>query len=482
MKKTLFQTVFSCVTLTFFIFTPSLVMAEGAAAAASADAAPASGGASAATLALPEVPKLYQWESQYAGNKTVLIYLKEYGKRISNCYEKYNEAVVYAQAQLLSTEASYISEKEKTGILSGVKASKGCSDAHSKIMSALKEKKMQCHTSMRYPSDKLICEGMDPEKLPKPAPNDPGEERDWDKARKYFAELRSHCEKHYIEIAGHFGSNQIASYQVGSSCAETWNTLKTGAAIGAVAGGGLLLYKNHEDKKEKKEKAAQAAAAEAAAKKKAEDEFQNGIASDGTNCKSPDTYKKDICEPVLLNYCGKSENSKGPGCMAFSSHYCAAADAAQGFCLAVTSEGYCSQSGEMIDQSPACEWVNSRPSSCARSPEGIECLTKLTPAQLDEKCPQFPNDPLCQAHMAGRVVVQPPESTSAESASNADAALASSRGGELNKLVESTTPGLSSTDQSSLAADGSSSEGNVWRSNSAAYAALCKRGQLVNCQ
>jgi hypothetical protein len=244
------------------------------------------------------------------------------------------------------------------------------------------------------------------------------------------------------------------------SAGHTMHMIKVGAVVGGAAIVGGILYKDHKDHKKAEEK-----------KEKVEDDFQNGIAknADGTttNCLTTTTYKNAECQPVMLNYCAKTDNAGKAGCTAFNNAYCSAADATQAYCASTAAQEYCKQEGDVIGQSPACQWMSARPSSCARTPQDVKCLTAMSPAQLDAECPKFPNDPLCKAYKSGKVVTQPGNTT--------DVTLRPVMGGTpeasgLNGLVNSQT--LSSTTETA----------SVWHTNSAAYRTLCAKGELINCK
>lgn len=274
---------------------------------------------------------------------------------------------------------------------------------------------------------------------------------------KLMETMGKFCTAHFDSMFTKIREQADESRKYALAAGATANKIKIGAAVGGAAIVGGLLYKSHEDKKEEKEKREQQAA-----------NLAKGIAPDGTNCVTPDTFTAPQCKSILINYCSKSENANKPGCGAFNNHYCAASDAPQAYCLGNSARNYCRQSGDLIGQSPACQWVSGMPASCAKSPEDMKCLTNLTPAQLEAQCPNFPNDPLCQAHGSGKVVTQPAGGDSVGTV-GASAKMASAGTG-LNDIV-------GQVDQSSMASEND----NLWRGNSAAYDTLCKRGQLVNC-
>jgi len=240
------------------------------------------------------------------------------------------------------------------------------------------------------------------------------------------------------------------------SATDTMNAFATGAAIGSAALVGGVMYKNKKDDDEAKDK-----------KKKREKEFESGVArnEDGTttNCISQNTYTNPECKPVLLNYCAKDENASKGGCIAFANSYCSAEDAAQAYCVSKQAAEYCKQQGPYIGQSPACQWIAARPADCKRNPENINCLANVTPSALQTACADFPNDPLCAANAAGKVVTQSFGATAVTGFANA-----SGGSGALNDLV-------GQSDQSSITSQ------SVWRTNSAAYEKLCAQGQMVGC-
>lgn len=247
----------------------------------------------------------------------------------------------------------------------------------------------------------------------------------------------------------------------------TDNLKKVG--IGAAAGAGAMYFLNSsKDKKEKdkKEKEEQANATQQATADQKEKDFQNGYAYNASgvrvNCQSAAEFSTPECKSVLLNFCGKDENSNNASCNAFASNYCSGADASQSFCLNQSVRLYCAQTGPYISANPSCQWISARPTNCSRQPESSACLLNWTAAKISEECPKYPYDPLCKAHKEGKKVLQ------LESAAAAVADL-NATGGGLNSIINS-------TDQASA-----SSSVNLFGAGSAAIADLCATGQLTNC-
>lgn len=268
--------------------------------------------------------------------------------------------------------------------------------------------------------------------------------------------LATSCEQNHTAVLTQF--REARAQAVAIRTGATVTALKFAAGAAAV-GGGVVLLNMKKDKDEKDDKKKEA--------KKKDAEFQSGTTynaqGEKINCLLPETFADAECRPVLLNYCGKAENSSKAGCEAFRNSYCNDADAPQAYCLASSAKNYCGQAVAGVDktQSPSCLWMSGRPSSCIKNPEEIQCLTKMSPEQLTSTCQNFLSDPLCQAHLMGRVVTQPTGTTWSRGAASTN-----SESG-LNGLVGS--------------ASQSSTGGSLLGSQTSTYKSLCASGQLVNC-
>jgi hypothetical protein len=343
--------------------------------------------------------------------------------------------------------------------MSNAKLSKKFSDKSSQGVKTYKEILLSIESAYQANNKEgNICKRFcGPENLPAEPVEDEQKIAQFQSARAALEKLRDACSNNYQASKSIVGSKITVAAGAADSAGNTWKAFKWGAGIGAAAIVGGIVYKDKQDDKKEKEK-----------KKKLEKEFESGIArkEDGTktNCLTPGTYANPECKPVLQNYCSKDENAHKGGCVAFQNKICSEADASQSYCVGKDVKAYCKQEGPLIAQSPACIWVSGRPKSCDTDPENVQCLTTMTPAQLNAECPKFPNDPLCQAHLAGKVVTQP----MSESAAAEYATTNTNSAGGINNLI-------GSSDQSSITAQSN------WKSTSSAYRKLCANKQLRGC-
>ena len=239
------------------------------------------------------------------------------------------------------------------------------------------------------------------------------------------------------------------------SAGKTARGFKTAAIIGGVGAAGIttaLIIKGNKKEKRKKEEAAA--------------DFEKGVITDAkgkkTDCLTPSTFNKSECKPALFNFCAKEENQNNPGCSAFANHVCSGSEASQSYCTAKSAKAYCSQQGSVIGSSPTCQWLASRPASCATNPENIACLAKVSNETLSAQCGSFPNDPLCLQHQQGTLLTQPQDSQLVQ-------ATTTSNSGSLNNLVSGGGRGVASTTLAKT---------DVFGSNSQALLSLCKSGDL----
>jgi hypothetical protein len=276
------------------------------------------------------------------------------------------------------------------------------------------------------------------------------------------------CLEKERKIAINIKSAKLEATRLAVDFGKTAKSIKIGAAVTAAVVGGAVMYKNHRDDKK-----------EEARKEEIKRNYENGIIvtdkGEQLNCLTDNTYNSLECRPAMFNYCGKSANSGKAGCTAFANSYCATANASQAYCMARSAKTYCAQTGALIPQSPACEWMAARPTTCNAQPENLQCLTSATPAQLTTKCATYPSDPLCQAFRAGKVVTQPAGS----SFSSEGTAVATSTGTgttTLNGLVSGTTGATNGSTTSS-----STSGTSLLGSATTPMQRMCAAGQLTNC-
>jgi hypothetical protein len=276
-------------------------------------------------------------------------------------------------------------------------------------------------------------------------------------AKGFLAEHRNICNKQYAMMNEKFTTAIDASQQIHKTGNQTWRAFLKGSALaGAAVVGTVLIVDHMHDKKDKKKA------------KQRERDFQNGIAiteeGQKLNCLTQENYLNKECQPVMFNYCGKTENVEKAGCVAFNVGYCNTPDSAQAYCISGAATTYCKKDG--VTENPSCQWLAARPASCAKEPNNISCLTKMTPDELTAECPKYPNDPLCLAHVAGKVVSQPTGSTW----SSGDTAYVGKGG---RRGTGGSLEGITTLDQASRAPGKS-----LWQSNSSAYGGLCASGQL----
>ncbi len=262
-------------------------------------------------------------------------------------------------------------------------------------------------------------------------------------------------------------STQASSY---STCLSHWKTgAKIAAGVGAVALG-VAAYNRHQD---------------ANHREKLTNEVNNAIIhnADGTttDCKLTTTYSSAACQPALLAYCSKPQNSAMPGCGAFTQSYCSGANASMSFCLAGSARSYCAAPGPMTAQSPACVWMSNLPASCSSGAGAgsINCLSAQSPTQLASLCPNFPTDPLCQAYNSGQVVTQP--------STGAGMPVAGAPGTSTTLPVANGTATSASTGTTSAAGGfgtvtSRSASTNLFVGNSSTLSSLCAQGHLIGCK
>lgn len=245
--------------------------------------------------------------------------------------------------------------------------------------------------------------------------------------------------------AGKKGMGDIMKYLIGA----------------AVIGGGYMLLKGKGKDKEAEEKAKTDAA--------------NGVIKDSSGndlaCFTPDNFTRSECKSTLISMC-QGEKADTSGCRSFEAAYCANEGSGSNYCLYAETKVYCAQSGDGIAKSPACTWKSSRPSSCLTSPEDVGCLASGTAEALTLSCANYPNDPLCAANSAGRVVVQGGSSTTTTPVATTSKVGASSM---------SSVIGTSSARTPASSLQVISSSENMWSSSSAAVKNACATGALVNC-
>ncbi len=168
---------------------------------------------------------------------------------------------------------------------------------------------------------------------------------------------------------------------------------------GLIAGGAYLAYdmllKGDGDKDD--EKSEEETAAEKAAK------AERGIITlaDGTevNCKQTNNLSVSECRPFLMSFCQEGGNQNLGGCNAFNNYYCGAMGEGLDtmYCQYSAAQLYCTGTGDLISQSPACQWIEARPSEkCKDDPEAIDCRVAKTPEELNQACQSFPSDPICR--------------------------------------------------------------------------------------
>jgi len=250
-----------------------------------------------------------------------------------------------------------------------------------------------------------------------------------------------------------------------TSAGNTALAVKVGLGVAAVGAVALTVAAVHRHN-------------DAKARAKVASDLANGIIHnpDGTttNCLTASTYTTSTCQPVLINYCSVASNTGKPGCTAFNSSYCSSSSASQSYCLTGTSTTYCSQGGATIAQSPACQWMSMRATTCTASSTDIGCMSNMSASQLQSLCPSFPNDPLCQSFNAGNVVTQPGVATTLPVSSTQPITT-------LNSVVGTTTS--SSTAPVAVVPVGvqvkaATPVANVWANNSSVLSQLCQTGQL----
>lgn len=273
------------------------------------------------------------------------------------------------------------------------------------------------------------------------------------KAKLLATTVQKYCILETSSIMSKAKAEMATALGQASSYNSTSEALKKGLLIGGAAvAGGVILNNIKHDKRDRKK-------AEERAK-----EYQNGIvynsAGERINCLSQDTYASSDCRESLLNYCSKKENVAKAGCGAFNNLYCSEAGASEQYCMGALARNYCRNSaGGALAESPACRWISTRPSSCNGVTESLDCLSSMTPAELDAVCVNFTNDPLCQAYKAGKVVVKP------SMASGSAFAVNSTGSTSLSSIVG--TSGAST---------------NMWGATSAVLQKACTDKKLENCK
>lgn len=318
---------------------------------------------------------------------------------------------------------------------------------------------------------------------PVPAPTDP----EMEKYQAALKEMKDYLDqggskscKYHVELAQQKIQEGILTANAGKKgMSDIWK-YAAGAAVGA---GAMYLLKGDGKKKdEETDEAKKAAAAKAA----------NGVIKDSAGqeitCFSPEQVTNPTCKATLLSLC-QGEKSNSAGCRTFEAGYCAGEGNGSNYCLYAETKVYCAQSGDMIASSPACAWKNARPASCTSDPEAVTCLAAGTPEALTLSCGNFPNDPLCKANSAGRVVVQgggsapasgtvagtdnptnPGTTTGSTTSpiSYGSVSMSSVIGGARAPSNGSTLAVISPTD-------------NIWSSSGSAVKQACAAGKLLNC-
>src|SRR5690606_1570555 len=127
--------------------------------------------------------------------------------------------------------------------------------------------------------------------------------------------------------------------------------------------------------------------------------------------------------------------------------------------------------GIKLSDSPACQWTAQLPDECRTGADSLVCYPKFDEALLNEQCPTFPNDPVCQRHNSGTLVLQPNDlpglriPTPVESDSSASLA---------SLIGDAAARAPTNTDQTTaLPADSSLTD---WTTS--AYGGLCRSGQV----
>lgn len=261
----------------------------------------------------------------------------------------------------------------------------------------------------------------------------------------------------------------VRSEEARTLSGDLYNVRKKVLMIGgaaAVAGGAAMWYKDKrdDDKREKREK-------------KAREEYENGIITDvegkKIECFTQENYQRLECRDTLTRLCQTSDKESKSGCMAFNRFYCEGGEgASSNYCLSREAATFCKQQGANVSQSPACTWLNSRPSSCKSDPESLECLYAGTSDALNLTCANFPNDPLCKANAAGRVVTRGGSGSSENTASNT-----SNTSGTMNDILNGSTTNSSLSENEDLLPPSA----NLWASSSTPVQQTCQSGALTGC-
>lgn len=381
-----------------------------------------------------------------------------YTTELRTCYDAIQASGQSAASQICGAQSTIDSSK-----MNWFKDAKTGEVAATRVLATLEQSQLLCNARLYDKADsssgaassglgKPICDricifGLDA----KAESTSPATAKMYSESERIMTQMRSDCEQKIATVNINIQMQIQAAVNFKQQAASMANAIKIGAAAtgGAVAVG--MIYKNHQDKEEKKEEKKDA-------KKQKEEDIKNGVARDvkgePINCLTPDTYLKTECQPLLMDRCTKPENSTHAGCLAFNKSYCETEGANQSFCLAGSAKSYCASS-TVLTESPACAWLQSRPSSCETAREQVTCLTSWSPAQLDEACPQYPSDPLCVAHAAGKVVTQPLANSSSSSLSSTAST------SSLNSLV------------------GGGDSTSIWSQNSSSYTSMCSRGLMA---
>lgn len=277
------------------------------------------------------------------------------------------------------------------------------------------------------------------------------------KAVEEMTEDMADCTKKKDELVTKITDTKLSIASGKKGLGDIWKYV----AGAAVIGGGYMLLKGKGKDKEAEEKAKTDAA--------------NGVIKDSSGndlaCFTPENFTRSECKSTLISMC-QGEKADTSGCRSFEAAYCANEGSGSNYCLYAETKVYCAQSGDGISKSPACTWKSSRPSSCLTSPEDVGCLASGTAEALTLSCANYPNDPLCAANSAGRVVVQGGSSTTTTPVATTSKVGASSM---------SSVIGTSSARTPASSLQVISSSDNMWSSSSAAVKNACATGALVNC-
>lgn len=297
--------------------------------------------------------------------------------QVNNAWNSYNTINGAVVGRMQGQQATALTAVENNGAAPGAGLGAAAGWENTATLQTAQAQFNSQYSTEQY----CTCQPSNPQSPPPP-----------DKVQKW----KRDCQGVIAAMSRELEASKMSSVAFGSSSSRTSNLLKYGALAAAGVGAYMLLKgKKDKDDDEDEDKDADA--------ELAEKERAAGIitTADGKKieCFSQAHFQKIECEPTMLRLCQTDEKKNTGGCNSFNNFRCSGMGEGANtmYCLHAASETYCKQPGDLIKNSPACQWSASRPAECMEDPEAIECRLPVSAAALDAKCVNYPNDPVCKA-------------------------------------------------------------------------------------